>query len=208
MIVLSASCALVVGFELKSLAQEASPDAGDRAPQQPTIPPQRKHQHKQQSLVKQIAATAAPTPAAPSFAASLVKAGAGACAKQVDALAGATMGGVATYNTAAHWSLARPETRPVSVFIGQKFAAAGVPYGASGVFAAPNGQGGCDGMSVQVVPSPLSCAKLRETLSSRGKQVGDLAGIPLMEDAGSQTMLVPTAADTCVLVGVRTAYAK
>ena len=118
------------------------------------------------------------------------------------------MGGVKEFNVAAHWAGVSPDQRAVSVFIGQRFGVTSVPFGATGVVAAPNGMGSCDGVAVQIVPSPLSCTKLRAAISTRGKQIADLAGVPLMEDAGGQTMLVPTGADGCVLVGVKSVYAK
>ena len=104
--------------------------------------------------------------------------------------------------------MAAPDRRAVSVLIGQRFdEGGGVPFGATGIFAAPNGVGSCDGLVVQVVPRPLPCAKIRSSLSLHGRLIGDLAGLPLMEDAGGQTLLVPTAANTCVLLGMKSSYA-
>ena len=206
----AASGTVLVGLGHGSSAQDTASDGKDEATPQ-AAHSAKKHPHKILAARHDAPAqtTPATSPAAPTdIAAPLVKSGAGTCAAQVNALASATMGGVVSFNTAAHWALTKPDQRPVSVFIGQKFANPAVPYGATGVFATPNGQSGCDGLSVQVVPSAMSCSKLRETLSAHGKQIGDLAGIPLMEDAGGQTMLVPTAADACVMVGVRSAYAK
>lgn len=152
------------------------------------------------------AAQAAP---APDFAARLKENGAGTCAAQVDALAAGSMGNVKSFNTASGWATAGGDRRVVSLSIGQRYAdGSAVPYGATSVVAAPDGRGSCDALAVQVVPSPLPCTKLRESMSVGGKQIGDLAGVPLMQDAGGQTMLVPTAANTCVLVGLRAAYAK
>lgn len=144
------------------------------------------------------------------FSAQLDRAGASSCKAQVNALAGSTMASVESFNTVSSWSQVNGDQHPVSIAIGQKYASGSpVPYGISEVIAAPNAKGGCDGLTVQVMPSPLSCAKVREAISARhGRQVGDLAGIPLMQEAGANTMLVPTAADTCVLVATRTAYAK
>lgn len=155
------------------------------------------------------AAVAPVPPPAPDFAARLKENGAATCAAQIDAMAAGSMGGVKSFNTASTWATTAGDRRVVVVSIGQKYQdGAPVPYGATSVLAAPNGQGSCDALAVQVVPSPLSCAKLRESMSAGGRQIGDLAGVPLMQDGGGQTMLVPTAANTCVLVGMRSAYAK
>jgi hypothetical protein len=44
---------------------------------------------------------------------------------------------------------------------------------------------------------------------AQNKIIGDLAGVLLMQDAaGAQTMLVPTATNACVLVGIRTIFQK
>ena len=118
------------------------------------------------------------------------------------------MGNVTTYNTASYWAVTQPAQRLVSVFVGQKYAADAVPYGATGIVAAPDAHGGCDGLLVQVVPSPLPCDKLRESLSANGRQIADLAGVPLMESGNVETMLVPTGANACVLVALRNAYSK
>lgn len=64
----------------------------------------------------------------------------------------------------------------------------------------------CDGLALQVIPSPLPCARLRQTIVSRGKLIAELVGLPLLQDSDGQIMLVPTAANTCVLIGLRIAY--
>lgn len=155
------------------------------------------------------AAPAPSTPALPNIAAKLVENGAGACATQVNALAAGTMGGVSQFNTVSKWATSTVDKRLVSVLIGQKYAGTGaVPYGATSVMAAPNPQGNCDALAVQILPSPLPCAKLRETMATQGKQIGDLADSALMQDPTGETLLVPTSTNTCVMVGLRAAFAK
>ena len=156
------------------------------------------------------AAPGAPAAAAsPNVAAKLVENGAGTCAPQLNALASGTMGGVSQFNTVSKWATSAVDKRLVSVLIGQKYPGSGaVPFGATSVMAAPNAQGSCDAMAVQVLPSPLPCAKLRETMATQGKQIGNLADIALMQDPAGETLLVPTSTNTCVLVGLRAAFAK
>lgn len=164
-----------------------------------------------QRSIQTAAAAALPPPAAapaPDIAAKLKASGAGLCAAAINRSAASTMHGVTAFDVASHWTTAAPDRRAVSVLIGQKFnETSGVPFGATGIFAAPNGAGSCDSVSVQIVPSPLSCARIQEAMSARGRKIGDLAGLPLMEDAGGQTLLVPTAANTCVLLGMASSYA-
>lgn len=156
------------------------------------------------------AAAAAPSAASPAFSAQLDKAGASTCSAELNALASATMGGVSKYNLVSNWSTSAGDKRSVSVAIGQRYQdGSAVPYGVSQVIASPNRAGSCDGFALQVLPSPLPCDRLRQTMATQhGQQIGDLAGISLMQDATGRTLLVPTAANTCVLVATRTAYAK
>jgi hypothetical protein len=116
------------------------------------------------------------------------------------------MQGTTATATASSWFVAAPNERPVNVIIAQKFAAANVPYGATDIFASPEPNAKCDAFVVQVVPSPLPCEKLRQTIVLRGKIIAELVGIPLLQDSSGQVMLVSTAANTCVLIGLRMAY--
>jgi hypothetical protein len=140
------------------------------------------------------------------FAARLEQAGATICARRIDELAVATMQGATATANVSSWFVAAPNERPVNVVIAQKFAAANVPYGATDIFASPEPNAKCDAFSVQVVPSPLSCERLRQIISSHGRVVADLVGIPLLQDTNGQIMLVPTGANACVLIGLRMAY--
>ena len=150
-------------------------------------------------------AATAPSP----VSAKLSENGAGACAAQLEALAAGTMGGVSQFNTVSKWATGTPDKRLVGVLIGQKYAAAGaVPYGAATVMAAPNAQGSCDALAIQVLPSPLPCAKLRDTMAAQGRQIGELADSALMQDPAGETLLVPTSTNTCVMVALRSAFAK
>lgn len=212
---LAAALAVGGGAWLVLMPASAQDDAKDKPPRPKKAKPADKPAvAAPAAAVPTPPASATPAPpaqaaAAPDFAARLRENGAGTCAAQVDALAAGSMGNVKSFNTASGWATAGGDRRVVTLSIGQRYAdGSPVPYGATSVVAAPDGRGSCDALAVQVVPSPLPCAKLRETMSAGGKQIGDLAGVPLMQDAGGQTMLVPTAANTCVLVGLRAAYAK
>lgn len=212
---LVAAIGWIAGGESASSARAAEPSINAASPPRGKSRAAGKGTEKAVSAAVGTAQPAAPLPAipvaadaGPDIAGKLKENGAGVCASAVNRLAAGAMGGVTGFNTASHWMVGSPDRRAVSVLIGQRFNAAGaVPFGATGIFAAPNGTGSCDGVAVQVVPSPLPCAQLRDALSARGRQIGDLAGLPLMEDAGGQTLLVPTAANTCVLLGMKSSYA-
>jgi hypothetical protein len=141
------------------------------------------------------------------FAARLRQAGATTCAQRIDELADASMQGTMATANASSWFIAAPNERAVNVVIAQKFAAANVPYGATDVFASPEPKAKCDAMALQVIPSPLPCERLRETLAAHGKVIAELVGLPLLQNSNGQIMLIPTQANACVLVGLRIAYA-
>lgn len=114
---------------------------------------------------------------------------------------------MAQLGTISSWHKTAPDRRIVNVLVGQKFGNANVPFGVTGIFAAPTGNGACDGYSLQVIPSPLSCADLQKSILAHGKPLANLAGLPLLLDAGgSQVTLMPTAGNGCVIVGQRAAY--
>ena len=155
-------------------------------------------------------ATVHPVAAAADISGKLRESGAGTCAPQINAAAAGVMGSVARSNTVSSWAKTVFDKRLVSVSIGQKYAnGTNVPYGATSIVAAPTPAGPCDTVAVQVVPSPLSCDHIREEMTVKSQIIGDLAGVLVLQDSsGLQTMLVPATTNTCVLVGIRTAYAN
>ncbi len=149
------------------------------------------------------------SPGSLDVAAKLKAVGAGTCAAQLDLAAAGTMGNVAASNFVSNWAKTAIDRRMTSVSLGQKYPAGSpVPYAATTVVAAPNPAGACDAVAVQVVPSPMSCETVRASLAASSKLLGDLAGVQVMQNDGGETMLVPTSTNACVLVGVRTAFAK
>jgi len=160
-------------------------------------------------------AAAAPVPVADyHFAKELAAAGVKGCAPVVEAMSGSLMPAgkdqpAPEYATLSSWSPDAPDGRIVAALTGQKFASnPAMPNGMVGVFASPHSNGKCDGVSVQVLPSPANCETWRAALSKTGKVIGTLAGMPLMSDGSGPVMLVPTSGNTCVVVGIKIAYAK
>jgi len=156
---------------------------------------------------------AAATPAAATtdyqFAKELVANGVKGCAPVVETMSKSLIGGATSFASASNWDKDAPDARIVSILTGQKFGGGAViPNGLAGVFASPHSDGKCDGISVQVLPSPLDCGKLRANIEKSGKMLGDLAGVPLLSSGGGQILLVPTTTNTCIVVGVQIAYAK
>lgn len=149
------------------------------------------------------AAAAGANTAALNVSAKLIQNGVGACASTIDAEAVPSMVGVSESNTVSFWSNVEPRDKhATSVVIGQRYGSnPAVPYGVTSLVSSPTPSGSCDVTVVQVVSSPLPCGKVRETLARGGKLLGELAGLPLMQSGDGQTLLMPTATNTCVLVG-------
>ena len=146
-------------------------------------------------------------PAGLTFSKRLAEAGVKSCLSLIDDLGKGVMGGVANFVPASNWDIDAPDQHMASVFLGQKYSNAKLPFGFASLFGAPRGEGGCDGVSMQILPSPLECAALQQDLLKRGKLLGNLAGVSLIQDVASQIALVPTSANTCVMVSVRTVNA-
>lgn len=165
---------------------------------------------------KVAAITAAPVATAPipplQFTDQLRTAGVSKCLNMTQGIGQFTMANVAEYGSNSSWNAKQPDQHLLSAMIGQKFAGtngAGELHGVSAVMAAPTMDGKCDGAFVQIIPSPLSCDALQTTVMAKGKQLGVLAGIPLLQNASAQRMmLLPTAGNGCVVVGFNNVYAE
>ncbi len=138
----------------------------------------------------------------------LLEAGAG-CTGHVDAIARSALAGTKSFVPEASWRTGDTAKHMVGVMIGQSFGAdAKVPHGLTGILAAPGPAGSrCDGYRFQVMPSPLACKDIEADLLKGGSVVADLAGFPLLQTAGGQIALMPTAgANGCVVVSFHTDY--
>ena len=162
------------------------------------------------------ATAAVPDAAAPSAAAEfqvvtqLKNAGVKTCLQTAQGLGGYTMGGVTEYAAATTWNVKQPDQRISIAMIAQKFGkSAAAPLGVSSVFSAPNADGKCDGAGVQVIPTTLACSAVQAQILQKGKQIADLATIPMLQDANNaRIMLLPSAGNGCVIVGFNNLYAE
>jgi hypothetical protein len=161
-------------------------------------------------------ATAAPAAAAPASGAAtaeiqtmdqLSKAGVKSCLQIAKAVGQATMFGT-EYAAASTWNSKQPDNRFSVSMIGQKLAPnAGATNGISGVFSSPTANGKCDAAAVQIIPTQDACSKIQTQVLEKGKLLGDLAGIPILQNAANaQVMLIPATNNSCVVVALSTAY--
>jgi hypothetical protein len=166
------------------------------------------------------AAQKAPAPAAAPAAAQtaefqtmeqLQKAGVKRCLQLAQAVGQATMVGTSEYAAASTWHSTQPDNRFSVSMIGQKFGANqnAMANGVSGVFSAPTADGKCDAAALQIIPTGEPCAKTQAQILEKGKSLGNLAGVPILQNAANaQVMLLPGANNTCVLVALSTVYTQ
>lgn len=158
-----------------------------------------------------VAAPAATVAAAPQAEIQtmdqLSKAGVKSCLQIAKAVGQATMFGT-EYAAASTWNSKQPDNRFSVSMIGQKLAPnAGATNGISGIFSSPTANGKCDAAAVQIIPTQDACSKIQTQVLEKGKLLGDLAGIPILQNAANaQVMLIPAAANSCVVVALSTAY--
>ncbi len=141
----------------------------------------------------------------------LQKAGVKRCLQLAQAVGQATMVGTSEYAAASTWHSKQPDQRFSVSMIGQKFGSGDstIHNGVSGVFSSPTAEGKCDAAAVQIIPTSEPCSKTQAQILEKGKSLGNLAGVPLLQNAASaQVMLIPAANNTCVLVALSTVYTE
>ena len=139
----------------------------------------------------------------------LQKAGVKHCLQIAQAVGQATMVGTSEYAAASTWHSKQPDNRFSVSMIGQKFnsADASIQNGVSGVFSSPTADGKCDAAAVQIIPTSEPCSKSQALILEKGKSLGNLAGVPILQNAANaQIMLIPAANNSCVLVALSTVY--
>jgi hypothetical protein len=161
------------------------------------------------------APAAAPAPAATAAEfqtmEQLQKAGVKRCLQLAQAVGQATMVGTSEYAAASTWHSTQPDNRFSVSMIGQKFGTnqSAMTNGISGIFSTPTADGRCDAAAVQIIPTGEPCAKTQAQILEKGKSLGNLAGVPILQNAANaQVMLLPAANNTCVLVALSTVYTQ
>jgi hypothetical protein len=137
------------------------------------------------------------------------KDGVKSCLQIAKAVGQATMFGT-EYAAASTWHSKQPDSRFSVSMIGQRLQPeSGATNGISGVFSAPTSNGKCDAAALQIIPTQDACSTIQSQVMEKGKLLGDLAGIPILQNAANaQVMLIPAAANGCVVVALSTAYTE
>ena len=193
------------GLALAALAQSAPP-----------VPPAPKAVQAKTPTPGPAAAPVAPlatgsvAPPAPVFQTmdQLQKAGVKRCLQLAQAIGQATLTGATEYAAASTWNPKEPDSRFSVSMIGQKFGTdATAGSGLSGVFSTPTANGKCDAAAIQIIPTSDPCAKAQAQILEKGKALGNLAGVPIFQNAAkAEVMLLPTPHNGCVLVALSTIY--
>ena len=141
----------------------------------------------------------------------LQKGGVKRCLQMAQAVGQATMMGSSQYAAASTWNNKQPDNRFSVSMIGQQFAPGqnSTTNGLAGVFSVPTAEGKCDAAAVQIIPTTEACATVQAQIMTKGKELGNLAGVPLLQNAANaQVMLLPAANNSCVLVALSTVYTE
>lgn len=114
------------------------------------------------------------------------------------------------YMAVSTWNQGAANDRLFNSIVGQSNDNKVAPKAVSVLVTAPGAQHKCDATAVEVHPSALSCPDIERTLAQdKREQRVSLSGIPLLQaDPSLRYVLLPAAANGCVVVGVRTLYGK
>ena len=160
-----------------------------------------------------IAAKPAAPPAAvvlpdpPTPVAQALELGVTDCAPALAAMAHNTL--TSTYDVQSGWHRGDPTHHLFQTIAGLNAPANTPPDSFVALIAAPVSAGGCDGVSVQVLPLAGTCETAQEVIQKSGKNLGALLGTRLMLDAnGKRLILLPGAANTCIAITVESRFGQ
>ncbi len=130
------------------------------------------------------------------------------CLQGIDEVAHLSVAG--SYTAVSTWNQGAPNERQFNSIVGQSNDSKVAPKAVSVLVTSPGAQHKCDATAVEVHPSALSCSDIERTLAQdKREQRVALSGIPLLQaDPSLRYVLLPAAANACVVVGVRTLYGK
>ena len=101
------------------------------------------------------------------------------------------------------WSATKPDEHTFSSIVSLRYNNQTVPRAVAILIAAPRPDHGCDGITVQIVPTARSCGAIQTALLNDGKVIANLTGLPLIENKGGMRhILLPTAGNGCTIVVV------
>lgn len=121
----------------------------------------------------------------------------------LDGVARAATGTIeAPHAAMSSWLTNAADQGPFSSIIAMKPDNRAAPNAAAFIHLSPTPNGGCQGSTIQVVPTARACGAMQAEFSKGGRTVANLASIPVIQrDSGERYMLLQ-APGGCVIVSV------
>lgn len=108
------------------------------------------------------------------------------------------------HTAASTWSTAAPDANPFTSIVGLSYNNQTTPNGLAILISAPLVAGRCGGGVIQIYPTSNSCSVVQAALIKRGKTLGSIEKLPLVETGdGVRNILMPTVGGGCTVVSVR-----
>lgn len=178
-------------------AQQAPPRAGNR-PASPQAPP------KPASAPPAAAeAQPPPVPAAAGELQPVIHARNAGIVTCLDGIARAAAGTIeAPHAAMSNWLTEAANQGPFSSIVAMTPESRAAPNAAAFIHLSPTPAGGCQGSTVQVVPTPRTCGAMQAEFSKGGRTVANLAGIPIIQRESGERYMLLQAPGGCVIVAV------
>jgi hypothetical protein len=131
-------------------------------------------------------------------------AGLGPCASAVERGSAAAID--APHSAVSNWNPGAPNLHVFQSIVIETYPGPVAPRAASVILASPSANG-CDATTIQVFPSARPCIDVEKDILKSSALIGKLAGLPLYRaNAGEHRILMPTAGNGCVIIGVDVQY--
>ena len=136
------------------------------------------------------------------------EAGLSACLNGINTISRMTVD--STHAAVSTWNKDDPNDRMFNSVVGLTYKSQVAPKAVSVLVTAPTIAKKCDGTTVQVQPSSLTCDAIEKNLSAGSKEkFNDMNSIPMIQTSQMQRfLLMPTQDSGCVVVAVNTYFAQ
>jgi len=112
----------------------------------------------------------------------------------------------APHSAFSNWNTGAPNLHAFQSIVIETYQSPVAPRAASVILASPSANG-CDATAIQVFPSARPCIDVEKDILKSSAVIGKLAGLPLYRgNAGEHRILMPTAGNGCVIIGVSVQY--
>ena len=131
-------------------------------------------------------------------------AGLGPCTSAVER--GSASAVDATHSAFSNWNPGAPNLHAFQSIVIETYKSSAAPRAASVILTSPSATG-CDATAIQAFPSARPCIEVEKDILKSSAIIGKLAGLPLYRsNAGEHRVLMPSAGNGCVIIGVSVQY--